>query len=257
MSEVLDKVRRLNLLLQESHNGMITYRELCDTLSDLMEANVYVIDSEGIILGESLKIEEDRRGILDEALGKYVLPKDCNDSLKKVKEASANLQGEQVVDLFEEDYDLADKIHTIIPIVGGGTRWGTFIMTRYDREFTEEEQVLAEYGATIVGLAIHQQKLEDEKQEARELSVVRMAIDTLSYSEAEAVQRIFAELEGDEGVLVASRIADESGITRSVIVNALRKLESASVIETRSLGMKGTRIRILNPKLKSELKNNR
>ena len=56
-----------------------------------------------------------------------------------------------------------------------------------------------------------------------------------------------------EGILVASKIADRSGITRSVIVNALRKLESASVIETRSLGMKGTRIKILNPKLKTEL----
>jgi transcriptional pleiotropic repressor len=80
-----------------------------------------------------------------------------------------------------------------------------------------------------------------------------MAIRTLSYCESEAVQHIFSELEGDEGILVASKIADRSGITRSVIVNALRKLESASVIETRSLGMKGTRIKILNPKLKSEL----
>ncbi len=83
--------------------------------------------------------------------------------------------------------------------------------------------------------------------------MVQMAIGTLSYSEAEAVQRIFAELDGDEGLLVASKIADKSGITRSVIVNALRKLESAAVIESRSLGMKGTRIKVLNPNLKSEL----
>ena len=49
--------------------------------------------------------------------------------------------------------------------------------------------------------------------------------------------------------MVASKIADRVGITRSVIVNALRKLESAGVIETRSLGMKGTYIRILNEQL--------
>ena len=61
--------------------------------------------------------------------------------------------------------------------------------------------------------------------------------------------RIFEELGGDEGLLVASRIADKLGITRSVIVNALSKLESAGVIESRSLGMKGTFIRILNPYL--------
>ena len=82
---------------------------------------------------------------------------------------------------------------------------------------------------------------------------MQLAIDTLSYSETQAVQHIFSELDGMEGILVASKIADRSGITRSVIVNALRKLESASVIETRSLGMKGTRIKILNPKLKTEL----
>ena len=32
---------------------------------------------------------------------------------------------------------------------------------------------------------------------------------------------IFDELDGDEGILVASKIADRVGITRSVIVNAL------------------------------------
>jgi len=50
-----------------------------------------------------------------------------------------------------------------------------------------------------------------------------------------------------EGLLVASKIADQLGITRSVIVNALRKFESAGVIESRSLGMKGTYIKVLNP----------
>ena len=57
---------------------------------------------------------------------------------------------------------------------------------------------------------------------------------------------IFDELDGNEGVLVASKIADRVGITRSVIVNALRKFESAGVIESRSSGMKGTYIKVLN-----------
>ena len=67
-------------------------------------------------------------------------------------------------------------------------------------------------------------------------------------------EHIFNELGGTEGLLVASKIADKVGITRSVIVNALRKFESAGVIESRSLGMKGTHIKILNPKLLDELK---
>ena len=61
------------------------------------------------------------------------------------------------------------------------------------------------------------------------------------------------ELDGDEGILVASKIADRVGITRSVIVNALRKFESAGVIESRSSGMKGTYIKVLNDVIFDEL----
>ncbi len=50
---------------------------------------------------------------------------------------------------------------------------------------------------------------------------------------------------------------DQAGITRSVIVNALRKLASANVIESRSLGMKGTYLRILNPEIRKELERQR
>ena len=52
---------------------------------------------------------------------------------------------------------------------------------------------------------------------------------------------------------MASKIADRVGITRSVIVNALRKFESAGVIESRSSGMKGTYIKIVNDMLLGEL----
>ena len=102
-------------------------------------------------------------------------------------------------------------------------------------------------------MEIQRRKSLEREEEEREIAMVQMAIGTLSYSEIEAVQQIFAELDGDEGLLVASKIADRSGITRSVIVNALRKLESAGVVESRSLGMKGTRIKITNSKFKEEL----
>eukprot|EP00831_Metopus_contortus_P030940 TRINITY_DN25310_c0_g1_i1.p2 TRINITY_DN25310_c0_g1~~TRINITY_DN25310_c0_g1_i1.p2 ORF type:complete len:135 (+),score=31.42 TRINITY_DN25310_c0_g1_i1:128-532(+) len=85
---------------------------------------------------------------------------------------------------------------------------------------------------------------EEIAEETRKKAVVQLAIGTLSYSELEAVEHIFDELDGDEGLLVASKIADKVGITRSVIVNALRKFESAGVIESRSLGVKGTYITV-------------
>ena len=87
--------------------------------------------------------------------------------------------------------------------------------------------------------------------------MVQIAFSTLSYSELEAIVNIIGALEGMEGLLVASKIADRAGITRSVIVNALRKFESAGLIATRSLGMKGTFIKILNEHLLDELHKNK
>ena len=72
-------------------------------------------------------------------------------------------------------------------------------------------------------------------------------------TELEAIFLVFREMKGNECVLVASKIADKAGITRSVIVNALRKFESAGVIESRSSGMKGTSIKVLNDCVFEEL----
>lgn len=146
---------------------------------------------------------------------------------------------------------------TIVPITGAGDRLGTLLLTSTNNAFTDDDLVLAEYGGTIVGMEILRERSEEVEQEARSRAVVAVAIGSLSYSELEAVEHIFEELEGKEGLLVASKIADRVGITRSVIVNALRKLESAGVIETRSLGMKGTYIKILNIQLLQELEKNK
>ena len=94
---------------------------------------------------------------------------------------------------------------------------------------------------------------EENEEEKRKVAIVRSAINTLSYSELEAILHIFDELDGNEGILVASRIADRVGITRSVIVNALRKFESAGVIESRSSGMKGSYIKVVNDVVFDEL----
>ena len=94
---------------------------------------------------------------------------------------------------------------------------------------------------------------EENAEENRKISIVKSAISTLSFSELEAIIHIFEELNGNEGVLVASKIADRVGITRSVIVNALRKFESAGVIESRSSGMKGTYIKVINDVVFAEL----
>ena len=55
-------------------------------------------------------------------------------------------------------------------------------------------------------------------------------------------------------IVTGTHLSKKYGMTVSLTVNDLRKLESAAVVETRSMGMKGTRIKILNPCLRERLK---
>ncbi len=93
-----------------------------------------------------------------------------------------------------------------------------------EQSFADDDLVLAEYGATVVGMQILYQKSRSIEADVRSATAVQMAINTLSYSELKAVQAIFEALDGDEGRLTASNIADSIGITRSVIVNAFTKI---------------------------------
>src|SRR5690606_1482934 len=140
----------------------------------------------------------------------------------------------------------------IVPIIGGDERVGSALIVRRRGEFTAEDMDIAHIAGVTLGMIISRVIYERQEDKAAEARAARSAINSLSYSEILAMQRIFEELDGDEGLLVASRIADEAEITRSVIVNALRKLASANVIESRSLGMKGTYLRILNPEIRKE-----
>ena len=110
---------------------------------------------------------------------------------------------------------------TIVPIIGGGERLRYINFSSFNDQFEDDDLILAEYGATVVGMEILREKSEEIEEEARSKAVVQMAINSLSYSEFEAIEHIFEELDGNEGLLVASKIADRVGITRSVIVNAL------------------------------------
>ena len=141
----------------------------------------------------------------------------------------------------------------ITPIEIAGERLGTLFVYRFEKPYDIDDIILCEYGTTVVGLEMMRSVNEENEEETRKVQIVRSAISTLSYSELEAIIHIFDELDGNEGILVASKIADRVGITRSVIVNALRKFESAGVIESRSSGMKGTYIKVLNDVVFDEL----
>ncbi|MBO9608751.1 MAG: GTP-sensing pleiotropic transcriptional regulator CodY [Paenibacillaceae bacterium] len=243
---LLAKTRRLNKLLQQAAGNAVNFMEMAEVLRETIDASVYVVSRKGKLLGFALadaawpdrgnqQLLEDRR--LSEETNALLLSIDETSS----QSATGGTGG------WEEAFGQAQT--TLVPILGGGNRLGTLVLTRDALAFVDDDLILAEYGATIVGMEILRVRAEESEEESRSKAIVQVAVGSLSFSELEALEHIFEELKGKEGLLVASKIADRVGITRSVIVNALRKLESAGVIETRSLGMKGTYIKILNEQL--------
>ncbi|WP_059104618.1 GTP-sensing pleiotropic transcriptional regulator CodY [Shouchella shacheensis] len=252
--DLLTRTRKINEMLQKTSGQHVNFRDMAQTLQTAIGSNVFVVSRRGKLLGYSIEeeIENDR---MKRMLEERQFPEEYTEALFKIDDTSSNIDINSEYTAFPvENRDIFKTgLTTIVPIKGGGQRLGTLILSRMNDSFSDDDLILAEYGATVVGMEILHEKTQEIEGEARSKAVVQMAISSLSYSELEAVEHIFEELDGREGLLVASKIADRVGITRSVIVNALRKLESAGVIESRSLGMKGTYIKVLNDKFLHEL----
>ncbi|MDD2432557.1 MAG: GTP-sensing pleiotropic transcriptional regulator CodY [Clostridia bacterium] len=255
MKTLLEKTRTVNKLLQKTAGNPVEFTEMAKVLSDLIDCNIYIVGRRGKILGYAFMDGFACPTIEDIVLNAERFPESYNEDLMRITQTYANIKKDTEACVFGEEFDcdFENKITTVIPIMGGGERQGTLLLVKYKNEFDHQDLILGEYGATVIGMEILRSKAERIEEEARRKAAVQIAIETLSYSELEAIEHIFAELDGQEGLLVASKIADRVGITRSVIVNALRKFESAGVIESKSLGMKGTYIRILNENLLEEL----
>ena len=248
--QLLDKTRKINKLLHNNSSSKVVFNDICEVLTEILKSNILVISRKGKVLGVSRceGVEEIRElidgnvgGHIDEALNERllgILSTKENVNLQTLGFVSENVRNYQAI---------------ITPIDIAGERLGTLFLYKYQEQYDIDDIILSEYGTTVVGLEMMRSVNEENEEEKRKVQIVKSAISTLSFSELEAITHIFEELQGNEGILVASRISDSVGITRSVIVNALRKFESAGVIESRSSGMKGTYIKVVNDVVFEEL----
>lgn len=79
------------------------------------------------------------------------------------------------------------------------------------------------------------------------------ALKGLTEREYNGVKCVLLSCNKDTAVNI-SEIAKQTGITRSVVVNGLRKLECTGLIELRSGGAKGTYVKVLSSDLMDRLK---
>ena len=248
--QLLDKTRKIGELLHNNNSSKVVFNDICRVMKEILGSNVMVISRKGKVLGvDYAPGVEAIKEMLCENVGDFI-DNQLNDRMLAVLSTKENVN---LATLGFENIDFGKYSAIIAPIEIAGERLGTLFLYKSGQFYDIDDIILCDYGTTVVGLEMLRAVNEESAEESRKVSVINSAIGTLSYSEMEAIVHIFEELDGMEGILVASKIADRVGITRSVIVNALRKFESAGVIESRSSGMKGTYIKVLNDSVYEEI----
>ncbi len=248
---LLDDTRKINSILHRKNSGKVAFNDICDAMKAVLASNVLVLSKKGKILGIGTSSSFEAIDKLSGLKVSQFIDSRLNERLVDILSTKESVNLETLG--FSEE--ISRKYQAIItPIDISGQRYGTLVIYKpSDDAYSIEDIILTEYGATVVGLEMVRSVSEESAEEDRRAQGVQAALSTLSASETDAVIHIFEELSGLEGILVASRIADREGITRSVIVNALRKLESAGVIVSKSSGMKGTYIKVTNELIYDEI----
>lgn len=256
--ELLEKMRKMNRVLQtvggivntEEAQPQLPFTNLMHILGDILESNTYLIDEKGKLLGFYEKHEINNARV-KQMLTDTQFPIEYADSMLEIVQTTANIGIESDYTVFpiESREKVETGLTTIIPIFAAGERLATLILARETPQFVNSDLILGEHASIIIGIEVVNTKKQQIEKETRDDAMVQGALNTLSYSESKAVKAIFEQLGSVEGRITAANVADDVGVTRSIIVNALRKLESGGIIESRSLGMKGTYIRVKNKKL--------
>lgn len=248
--QLLDKTRKIGRMIHNTSAGEDIFAELCRVLGEILDSNVLIADRKGLMLGmENGRAVPLSGSLLPLAPGEYVKPV-LNERF------FSSLSTKENVNLMTLGFSVSESRKykaMLVPFDIAGERVGTMFLYRMGEEYEIDDIILAEYVSVVAGLEMQQSIREEEARRKQSLQAAKSAVRLLSFAELDAMKAVLKELSEGESLLVTSRVAEKTGITRSVIVNGLRKFESSGILEVRSLGMKGTRIRVLNDEIYGEL----
>ncbi|MCR5797226.1 MAG: GTP-sensing pleiotropic transcriptional regulator CodY [Eubacterium sp.] len=240
--DLLDKTRRINGLVRDSRVPKLAFNDICKVLSELLSSNVYVISSSGKVLGVSFRDLDNVISEIPVVKSKRVDSKIAS-RMKNVLSTKENVNL-QLLGLSRDEVRGLQAM--ITPVYVAGNHLGALFLYRKEEEYDIEDIILCEYTTTVIGLEMQRSVMEEKSSESRMKQDVDSAVSILSPLEKKAIMNVLAEVDSGESTIVVSQIAKEAGITRTVIINALKKMESAGLLETKSMGVKGTNIKVLN-----------
>ena len=172
---LLAKTRTLNRLLQRAAGKPLNFREMAEVLGSTIQAHVFVVSRRGKLLGSAAAGAWENDRLRAAASGETHFPADTNDRFMRMQETVTNVEPDEGIAATFPDM-AGHEIMTVVPIISGGDRLGTLVLTRLSGPFGEDDLILAEYGSTIVGMEILRERAEEIEIEARSRAVVSVAV---------------------------------------------------------------------------------
>ncbi|GEM_PF-1021426 len=237
----------------EGFEGEIVLDSIGRLARELLDSDIHVLDDSGTPLKCSVCLPGSTCRLSDPFAAGRVAHR-----LGDLKSERISVDKAGICPFNEGSCNFDERTHAVFPLFYASERIGTLICT-HDGECDELYLSLCKMLALLCSIAVYNEKKAAREKEARRKSAAVQAVSSLSYTERAAARALLASLakQADEkgadekgaaaGLLNASTVAREYGITRSVIASALKKLEGAGVITVRSLGMKGSYIALINP----------
>ncbi len=238
---LLDRTRRLSSLLHTTVTPKVAFSDICALMAELLDSRVCTFSKKGKMLGCGGSCETIRE-LNDISLGDF-LPEEVNHRFLSILSTNENAVPETLG--LSNPKDRVPRV-LITPVIMSGERLGTLMLYRVGQAYGIDDIILCEYGATVVSLEMLRSLSSEQEENDRSLRSVQAALESLSPAEKMALKALLSELGDGEALIISSRIAEEHGLTRTVVVNAIRKMESAGVFSAHSAGVKGTRIRVVN-----------
>ncbi|MBR3751209.1 MAG: hypothetical protein IKK58_05490 [Clostridia bacterium] len=233
----------------ENLKSDITLEDIAAMARDLLDASIYVLDDSLTLVGYTVSGNDECRLNHRESAARIA---------RKVlgsSELNVTVARNGECPFGEGSCSFDERLHVTLPLIYSCDHIGTLICTRDGSEYDDAYIGLCKMLATLCAMALHNTLNRDKVDEARRKTGAALALQSLSYTEKQAVDAILGALPQveapgiTEGLINASTISSKYGITRSVIASALKKLEGAGIISIRSLGMKGTHLTVLNPEI--------
>lgn len=132
-----------------------------------------------------------------------------------------------------------------IPAIAFDQRIGTVVFAREKKKFTNEEKAVLEMIVmTMAFEGLYWIERRKNIQDEKKIQLMNFNA-SLSATERQALDAVIQEMNGQtEKRIVASKVAEKSGIARSIIVNALKKMSGAGLAEVISMGAAGTYVKV-------------